>query len=522
MTQNSSSARSLPSLASLAKRELRKLRQARMTATLEVVKPYIPHAPSEQQAEFLALEVEEALFGGSSRGGKSDAELMAALQYIDVPGYSAGIFRLTDEDWRKPDSLLARATSWFSGTPAKWDPDVSGFRFPSGATLHFGSGYNGNLDALRRAYQGVPFQFIGIDELTQWTEASYRWLFSRLVRLTSQRQVPLRMRATSNPDGPGNAWVRQRFAEFATNNLTGTLLKEDLRRRRESSVPLPRPRVYQSPPSADALEIAKQLKRQPQGAYFVPSFLEDNPGVDVAEYRVSLSKLDTTERAQLEHGDWWAETGGKVFQREWFVKYLDEPPPNLRWMRYWDFAATDPTLAGNERKNPAYTAGVKEALWYDESGGVRLVIADSSRAQLEPEERDSFVRATAEADGRGVKQVVEREPGSAGKSVTNDLGRRVLAGFDFEEDRKTGDKPTMWRPLASLARVGGVYLVRGPWNADFVGELVGLPNGKKDQADAASGGYAKLLEDDPGPTVMADAVIEGGRPSAWMESQSME
>jgi phage terminase large subunit-like protein len=51
----------------------------------------------------------------------------------------------------------------------------------------------------------------------------------------------------------------------------------------------------------------------------------------------------------------------------------------------------------------------------------------------------------------------------------------------------------MWRGLAGLARNGGVYLVRGPWNEIFVKELITLPVGKKDQADAASGGYAWLI-----------------------------
>jgi len=34
----------------------------------------------------------EVLFGGSAGGGKSDALLMAALQYVDVPGYAAILF----------------------------------------------------------------------------------------------------------------------------------------------------------------------------------------------------------------------------------------------------------------------------------------------------------------------------------------------------------------------------------------------------------------------------------------------
>lgn len=494
------------------------LRQANVEATLEVVKPYIPHPPSERQREFLGLDVEEALFGGSTRGGKSDAGLMAALQYIDVPSYSAGIFRLTDEDWKKPDSLHQRAKTWFEGTPARWDTGVNGFRFPTGATIHFGSGYNGNLEALRRAYQGVPFQFIFVDELTQWAEACYRFLFSRLVRLTTQRHVPLRMRSSSNPDGPGRDWVRDRFAEHALHVDTGEKLKESLKRRRKEGAAMPRPRVYCSPPSAESVEVAQGLGRQAQGAHFVPSFVEDNPGVDVPEYRVSLAKLDPVQREQLEHGDWWVEGGGKVFEREWFTKYLDAEPPGLEWIRYWDLAATDPTDPTAKTKDPAFTAGVKLALWFDDNGGVRLVVSDSTRAQKEPSERDLFVKATATVDGPGVTQVFEREPGSGGKSQVNSFARSVLPGFDVQEHRKTGDKPLMWRPLASLARVGGVYLVRGPWNGAFVSELVGLPNGKKDQADAGSGGYAWLLEKrGTAPPPPAEADVEGARESPWTE-----
>ena len=46
-----------------------------------------------KQRAFLQLDCREAFFGGAAAGGKSEALLMGALQYVDVPGYAALILR---------------------------------------------------------------------------------------------------------------------------------------------------------------------------------------------------------------------------------------------------------------------------------------------------------------------------------------------------------------------------------------------------------------------------------------------
>ena len=49
---------------------------------------YVPHDPHPPQEAFLWLDCFEAFYGGAAGGGKSDALLMAALAYVDVPGYA--------------------------------------------------------------------------------------------------------------------------------------------------------------------------------------------------------------------------------------------------------------------------------------------------------------------------------------------------------------------------------------------------------------------------------------------------
>src|SRR5436190_24236070 len=84
--------RSIASLGKLATETQR--RQLQEMTWGEPVPPapleaYVPHLPWPKQRAFLQLDCREAFFGGAAAGGKSEALLMAALQYVDVPGYAA-------------------------------------------------------------------------------------------------------------------------------------------------------------------------------------------------------------------------------------------------------------------------------------------------------------------------------------------------------------------------------------------------------------------------------------------------
>jgi predicted phage terminase large subunit-like protein len=403
--------------------------------------PFCPEEPSLTQKVFLRTYALEALFGGSAGGGKSSALLMAAMQFVDVPGYSAILFRRTFADLALPGALMDRFQHWIAPhDEIRWNSNSYVATFPSGARISFGY-LNNSQDFLR--YKGAEFQFCGMDEVTEIRESDYRYLFSRLRRPNSGplSQVPLRMRAASNP-APN--WVRQRFlVEGKTHNRI-----------------------------------------------FVPSKLTDNPGIDADSYRASLQALDPIERRRLEMGDWWATSLGSMFDRESFV-LVDphEVPPvtsAARVVRFWDMAATEVSASNYD---PDWTVGT--LMLFDQ--GVVWVL-DVKRARLRSEKVEQLVAQTAYEDGHVVAIRQEQEPGSAGKAIADQYARYVLPGYDYGAVRATGDKITRARPFAAAVANGNVRVVRGPWLTDWLDEFASFPEAcaHDDQVDSAVGAFTYL------------------------------
>lgn len=394
---------------------------------------FIPVTPTSKQLAFLLLPTLEALFGGAAGPGKSVGLLMAALQYVDTPGYAALLLRKSYADLSLPGALMDKAFEWLGGTSAKWHAETKTWEFPSGATLTFG--YLDNPQDKYR-YQSSQFAFCGFDELTQFNEVDYRYMFSRLRRLEGST-VPIRMRAASNPGNIGHEWVKQRFMVEANTDRV-----------------------------------------------FLPARISDNPYLDQAEYEKSLAELDPITRLQLLKGDWTARAAGNKFRREWF-EIVDAYPEDCRLVRRWDMAATE----AKPGKDPDWTVGVLMGL----SKSKVLYIADIKRIRGTPGACEALVKQTAELDGKRVSIRMEQEPGSSGIKMIDDYARRTLMGWDFKGCPSTGNKEVRANPLASQAEAGNVKLVRGSWINAFLDECELFPQGAHDdQVDAASGALADL------------------------------
>jgi len=352
---------------------------------------------------------------------------MAALQFVDVPGYSALLLRRTFTDLSLPGALMSMAKEWLSGTDATWNAQTKSWVFPSGATLTFG--FLENEDDKYR-YQSSEFQFIGFDELTQFSEEQYRYLFSRLRKLLTA-DVPLRVRSASNPGGYGHEWVKNRFIT--------------------------------------PIDSTKRV-------VYIPARLDDNPYLDKERYVESLNRLDAVTREQLLHGDWAIQVQGNFFKRQWF-EIVEAYPEDARHLRFWDKAAS---LDGD------YTAG---ALLAEKNGIFYLV--DMIRFKDTSKGVEDVIKQTAIRDDCAVR--MEQEPGSAGVDNIDHYARTVLIGYDFKGIKSTGDKVSRAGIVSSSAEAGNLKLIKGAWIGAFLDEAVIFPEGQHDdQIDALSGAMIAL------------------------------
>jgi phage terminase large subunit-like protein len=415
---------------------------------------HIPHVPGPKQIEFLALDQLEAYFGGAAGGGKSDALLMAALQYVDKPGYAALLLRRTYKDLSLPGALMDRAGSWLRGTAAKWTAETKTWRFPSGATLTFGHLDN---EADKYNYQSSEFQFVGFDEVTQFTKSQYEYLFSRLRRLAGA-EIPIRMRSASNPDGEYMEWVQERFI----------------------------PDEYVN--SLDDSKFDKVWGKG--GTTFVPSRLEDNAFIDQDEYDTSLHKLGVVMYARLRSGDWAAVLVGDEIKSEWFEnQYFPFLPEGARWkVRAWDLALKDKQVIpdGKKKTNPDYHATVcatvyDDCLWLGRPSIWRGQWSDAvTKMMLVMQDERTITHGTGEA----------LHETAAVQSLLN----KGLSLTQYKEHGADNGKVARARAWINQASIGRVKLVgtRDEWK-DFTYWWWRFPTGAHDDSVDAVSGVAAML-----------------------------
>ena len=275
------------------------------------------------QTDFLAASEQEVLYGGAAGGGKSYALLADPLRYFGNPNFNGIIFRRTNDELRelkfKAQELYKKA---FPGT--QWREKDSTFIFPSGARLWF-TYLERDQDVLR--YQGQAFCYVAFDELTQYP-TPFAWDYMRSRLRTTDKTLPLFMRATTNPGGPGHGWVKRMFIDPAPHGQafdaldleTGEVLKWPERDGKGNPHPKARQPLFQR--------------------RFIPARLSDNKYLfEDGQYEANLLSLPEDKRRQLLEGDWNVADGAAFpeFREHTHVIEPFEIPKEWRRFRSCDF-----------------------------------------------------------------------------------------------------------------------------------------------------------------------------------------
>lgn len=264
------------------------------------------------QTRFLAATEQEVLYGGAAGGGKSYSLVADPVRYFNNPHARMLLVRRSTEELRELISVSKQL----------YPQAIPGIRFmerdktwvaPNGATLWM-SYLDRDDDVMR--YQGQAFNWIGFDELTQWP-SPYAWNYMRSrLRTTRASGLPLYMRATSNPGGPGHQWVKRHFIDPSTPDQPFWATDEN-----GEVICWPKGHTREGEPL---------FKRK-----FIPATLFDNPYLsEDGMYEANLLSLPEHQRRQLLEGDWDINEGAAFPEFNRRIHVVDPYDIPSNWVRF--------------------------------------------------------------------------------------------------------------------------------------------------------------------------------------------
>lgn len=450
------------------------------------------------QTAFATTDADVAIYGGSAAGGKTWSLTYEPAKLCALPharAVRAVLLRRNDGDLTDGGGLWdtsAKVIRPIFGATAKartasldWVIEAESGEF---ADLHRIAFDHCKSDAELERFDGTQFDFVGFDQLEQFTERQFFYITGRL-RSTSG--IAPRCRATCNPK-PG--WLHRFLAWWIGPD--GYAIPE-----RSGVV-----RWFSRDPSSDAIvwfdsleegrawadgagiPVVGGIDRRVLSCTFVLSLgIEDNPALLTADPAAAARQLLWTredrlrlvgardERGRPRGGCWLELTGaGRYYDVAKWIPARTPPSPVRFTVRAWDRAGSEPT---KRHPDPDQTCGVLASICEDGEVWIReaLYFAESPVRAL------GMMLATAEDDGRSVTVGLYQDTGGAGKNEAETTAAlfdgynvEIVESFGQGSSELTGDRVAS-RSKRALNKVPGRLTEEGRIFYDPEGLGIAIP-----------------------------------------------
>lgn len=248
-----------------------------------------PRSKPQEVFHGLPPEIKVRLYGGAAGGGKSHSMVVDPLykKVHAIYGFQGKIWRRSFPQIK--ESLWPEMQKWYPRFGFVPNETNHSWTHPrTKATIACGFLDRDN-DALK--HDSASFDYLGFEELTQFTEFMFRYLFHRNRPTVANWSAYTNCAAT--PGDIGNAWVRKLFVE---------------------------------PDRAGYRVIEGEYNGKIIRRMFIPAKAKDNPVLmhRDPDYINRLEMLPEAMRRAKLLGDWWAFQG-QVFDEFRAVCYPDEP-----------------------------------------------------------------------------------------------------------------------------------------------------------------------------------------------------
>jgi hypothetical protein len=157
------------------------------------------------QKALIACPVFEIFYGGARGGGKTEGSVGDWLEHSGTYGEQAvGVF--FRRKFKQLEEVVARTKQLYPQIGAKYNEQKAEWAMPGGGRLKF---RYIERDSDAQEYQGHSYTRVYVEELTNFPTSAPVDLLRGTLR--SATGVPVGMRCTGNPGGPGHHWVKARY-----------------------------------------------------------------------------------------------------------------------------------------------------------------------------------------------------------------------------------------------------------------------------------------------------------------------